>query len=323
VPRSRSASSGSEPVRAVALVGPTASGKTAVGIRLARALGTEVIGCDSRQVYRRLDIGTAKPTPGERALARHHLVDVADPAERYSAGRYRSDVLALLPTLHADGRIPLFVGGTGLYLRAALDGLCAAPPAAADVRGWLGSLASSFPTGLHVLLSRVDPAAASRLHPNDRYRITRALEVFFLSGEPLSARHERHRTAEGALPAAIFGITLPPDELERRIRQRLEAMLAAGFLHEARALLAEGWDAGLPALRAVGYPQLFAHLRGETTLAEALEASRLATRQYARRQLVWFRAVPGIRWIDGGGGRNDAQIADEILATLAASGVPA
>ena len=172
----------------IALVGATATGKTDVGMLLAEALDTEIIGCDSRQVYRRLDIGSAKPTPAERRRVRHHLVDVADPAERYSAARYRDEVVALLPAFAARARAPLFVGGTGLYLRAALEGLCPAPPALPGLRRWITAIGQTLPGGLHPLLARVDAAAAARIHPNDSFRLNRALEVYLpLRKDPLRA----------------------------------------------------------------------------------------------------------------------------------------
>lgn len=303
----------------VAIVGATATGKTAVGILVAEALGTEIVGCDSRQIYRRLDIGTAKPTPAERARVRHHLVDVADPAESYSAARYRAQVQALLPAFRAAGRPLLLVGGTGLYLRAALAGLCQAPAADPGLRRWLGALAGTLPGGLHPLLARVDAAAAARIHPHDRYRIVRALEVFYLGGETLSARHERHRAQRPPAAAArLFAIALPPAELRRRIELRLEAMLAAGLLDEVRGLLGEGLDAGSPALRAVGYPQLIAHLRGDSSLDDALAAVRRATWQYARRQLTWFRAVPGVVWLPAQRETPPEALAERVLAALSA-----
>lgn len=298
------------------LVGATASGKTAVGILLAERMGTRIIGCDSRQIYRRLEIGTAKPTPAERARVHHHLVDVADPRETFSAARYRDAVLSLLPGFAADGRTPLIVGGTGLYLRAALEGLSPAPEALPGLRRWLAALARTLPGGLHPLLARVDSAAAARIHPNDRYRISRALEVYYLSGRTLTERMNLRRHGRPALAARIFAIRLEGPELRRRIDQRLGAMMAAGFLDEARGLLEDGLDPDLPALRSVGYPELFAHLRGQITLDAALERIRRATWQYARRQLTWFRAEPGVAWIQAGPSTTAERIADAVLLGL-------
>ena len=300
----------------IALVGATATGKTAVGIFLAEALDTEIIGCDSRQVYRRLDIGSAKPTPAERLRVRHHLVDVADPAERYSAARYRDAVLALLPAFAAAARAPLFVGGTGLYLRAASEGLCPAPPALPGLRRWITAIGQTVPGGLHPLLARVDATAAARIHANDSFRLNRALEVFYLTGKTLTEHQQRHRDGRPASAVRIFALDVPGAEIRRRINQRLDAMMAAGFLEEARNLFGEGIDPALPAFRAVGYPELFAHLRGETTLDTALEAIRRATWQYARRQLTWFRGVRHVTWIPAAAGTSEADLAGVILQRL-------
>lgn len=317
----RSSGASSAPERAapapIALVGATASGKTAVGILLAEALGTEIIGCDSRQVYRRLDIGSAAPTPAERSRVRHHLVAVVEPSERFSAARYREAVLSLLPAFAARSRVPLFVGGTGLYLRAALEGLCPAPPALPRLRRWIAAVGQTLPGGLHPLLACVDAAAAGRIHPNDSLRINRALEVFYLTGLPLTEHQRRHRERRLPSTARIFAIEVPAAELRRRIDRRLDAMLAAGFLEEARGLLDAGIDPTLPALRAVGYPQLFAHLRGETSFDAALAAVRGATWQYARRQLTWFRAERQITWIPAA---TAAVAAELILRQLAGEG---
>jgi tRNA dimethylallyltransferase len=300
----------------VAIVGATATGKTAVGILLAEALGAEIIGCDSRQLYRRLDIGSAKPTPAERARVRHHLVDVAEPHERYSAARYRDAVRALLPALSSRRRAALFVGGTGLYLRAAVEGLCPAPPGLPGLRRWIAALGDALPGGLHPLLARVDASAADRIHPNDRFRLTRALEVYYLTGRTLTEHQRAHREERPALAVRVFAIDLDGGAIRRRIDRRLKAMMEAGFLEEARSLLEAGVDPGLPAMRAVGYPELFAHLRGETTLEEALEAVRRATWQYARRQLTWFRAVPGVTWVPAGAETPAAALAEAILRRL-------
>jgi tRNA dimethylallyltransferase len=318
VPRSSAASSAPEggAHAAIALVGATATGKTAAGILLAEARGTDIIGCDSRQVYRRLDVGTAKPTPAERARVRHHLVDVADPRERYSAARYREEARAHIVAARRAGRPPLLVGGTGLYLRAATEGLCAAPAAAPALRRWLQTLGHTLPGGLHPLLSRVDPAAAGRIHANDRYRIVRALEVFYLAGDTLSERQRRHRSTRGQPGPRVFAIDLPAAELRLRIGQRLAAMLAGGFVDEVRRLRDEGLDPALPALRAVGYPEMFAHLRGDTTREETVTAIERSTWQYARRQLTWFRSLPGGSWIPGGSGRTPADVATDILERL-------
>jgi len=287
-----------------------------VGILLAEALDTEIIGCDSRQVYCRLDIGSAKPTLAERRRVRHHLVDIADPAERYSAAQYREAVLALLPGFASRARAPLFVGGTGLYLRAAIEGLCPAPAAVPGLRRWLAEIGQTLPGGLHALLARVDAPAAARIHPHDSFRLNRALEVFFLSGMTLTEHHQRHRDESPSRAVRIFAIDLPGAEIRRRINLRLDAMMASGFLEEARNLLDEGLDPTLPALRAVGYPELFAHVRKETTLDTAIEAIRRATWQYARRQMTWFRGVSQVSWVPASAETSEEAIAGMVLQRL-------
>lgn len=307
---------------AVAIVGPTASGKTGVGILLAEALGTEIIGVDSRQVYRLLDIGTAKPTAGQVRRVPHHLVDFIDPDEPFNAGEYRKNVFRLLDRFEEKGQVPLFVGGTGLYLKAVLDGLCPAPAADGKLRSWLEK-ASGFPAGgLHTLLKRIDPRASEKIHPNDSQRLTRALEVYYLTGETLSSRQSRHRLAGPSFRAVVIGITRSQEELKKRIARRLDEMFAAGFADEVSSLLEAGYDPSLPALRAVGYPQMIAHLRGEAGLEETAEKIRRATWQYARRQMTWFRGVEGITWFGEKESLDDGALAGRILGLLSREGVP-
>ena len=301
---------------AVALAGPTASGKTGIGIHLASSLGTEVISVDSRQIYRRLDIGTAKPTAAEVHRVPHHLVDFVDPSEKFSVGDFRRAVGELLPRFEEAEMIPLFVGGTGLYMKAVLEGLCPAPPASGELRLWL-QRASHFPAGgLHDLLGRVDAAAARKIHPNDTYRLTRALEVYYLTGETLSSRQGRHRFAERPFTALVCAVRRSREDLRDRIDRRLEMMMAAGFADEVARLLQEGMDPSLPAFRAVGYPQMVRHIRGEATLRETLDEIRRATWQYARRQITWFRGVEDIVWIDAEPDSSDEDLAGEILSLL-------
>jgi tRNA dimethylallyltransferase len=306
---------------AVAVVGPTASGKTAVALHVAEAMGTEIISVDSRQIYRRLDIGTAKPTPEELRRVPHHLVDFVDPKEKYSVGQYRRAVEGLVPRFADAGMVPFFVGGTGLYLKAVLEGLCPAPPANSELRQWL-KRASRFPAGgLHELLARIDPDAASRIHPHDTYRLTRALEVYYLTGETLSSRQGRHRFAERPFRALVICLRRDPPDLKDRIGRRLDQMLAAGFVDEVAGLLDEGCDPDLPSLRAVGYPQMIRHLQGRTSLDEAAEEIRKSTWQYARRQMTWFRGVEGIVWVDADPRTKAGALADRVLSLLKREGL--
>ena len=292
---------------AVLLMGPTGTGKSALALALAREFPLEVISVDSALVYRGLDIGTAKPTAAERAETPHHLIDVCDPAETYSAGRFLEDALQLIPAIRGRGRIPLLVGGTMLYFRSLMRGLAALPPAEPAVRARLDARArdAGWPA-LHAELARVDPEAAARIRPADGQRIQRALEVFELTGETIS---DRQRRAEGTglrLSAHVL-MPLTRDELYQRLDRRFDAMLEAGFLAEVRTLHGRGdLDPELPSLRAVGYRQLWAHLDGRLPITDAVVAGKRATRNLAKRQLTWLRSEPSLPWI---GGLEDQEVA--------------
>ena len=294
------------PVRALALAGPTASGKTAAALAIAQEHGGEIISVDSALVYRGMDIGTAKPSAAERASVVHHLIDIRDPANAYSAAEFAADAQRLVAQINARGRLALLVGGTMLYFKALFEGLDAMPPADPAVRAELESQARErgWPA-LHEQLSRVDPAAAARLAPNDAQRIQRALEVFRISGKPLSSFH---RQGSGGGASAWDGVPFfslePLDRawLHERIAQRFDVMLAAGFLDEVKALRARGnLSPELPSMRCVGYRQawelLDAHeahgAAGPFPTGQLRDKGIYATRQLAKRQLTWLRAKPG------------------------------
>jgi tRNA dimethylallyltransferase len=292
------------PAPAILLMGPTASGKTDLAIRLARMAPAEIISVDSALVYRELDIGTAKPSRALRAEIPHHLVDVLDPAEAYSAGRFRRDALAAMEGARARGRIPVLVGGTMLYFRALLRGLAELPEADPAMRAALDAEAErhGWPA-LHAELARVDPTAAARIRPGDSQRIQRALEVWRLTGTPLS---QLQATATGSPPGWRFlKLGLAPGsrpELHAAIERRFEAMMQAGFLAEVERLHARGdLHDGLPAIRAVGYRQLWAHVEGHCGLEDAVQDAVTATRRLAKRQMTWLRAEPDLPWFDDAG----------------------
>ncbi len=289
---------------AILLMGPTASGKTALAIELARALPAEIVSVDSALVYRGLDIGTAKPAPALRAELPHHLVDILDPAEAYSAGRFRRDALAAMDAIRARGRLPILVGGTMLYFRALLRGLAELPEADPALRAALDADAAlrGWPA-LHAELAGVDPAAAARIRPGDSQRIQRALEVWRLTGTPLSQLQAAGTVRPAGWRFLKLGLAPARASLHAAIGRRLEAMMAAGFLAEVEALFARGdLHPGLPAIRAVGYRQLWAHLAGECSLEQAVDAAVTATRRLAKRQMTWLRAEPGLHWLEDAAG---------------------
>jgi tRNA dimethylallyltransferase len=283
---------------AVCLMGPTCTGKTALALALAQRFPVEIVSVDSALVYRGMDIGTSKPTAAEQATVPHHLIDICDPADPYSAGRFLRDALACIAGIHKRGRVPLLVGGTMLYYRALTHGLAPLPEADSQVRAALDLVAQS--TGwpaLHAELAERDPVAASRIQPADAQRIQRALEVLQLTGERLSDLQQQSEPP----PVKLARFALVPvarEVLYQRINARFEGMIAAGLLDEVRALRARGdLDPDLPSLRAVGYRQLWSHLAGDCSLEDAVAAARQATRNLAKRQLTWLRADPGVAWI--------------------------
>ncbi len=286
-----------EALDAVLVMGPTCTGKTALALELARRHPVEVVSVDSALVYRGMDIGTSKPTAAMRAQVPHHLVDVCDPREAYSAGRFRRDALELIAAIRARGRVPLLVGGTMLYFHALTHGIAPLPDADPAVRAALDAeaRAAGWPA-LHAQLARLDPPAAARIRPRDAQRIQRALEVIRLTGRPLS---ELQKLAEPS-PLRLARFALLPferDVLYARIEARFDEMLAEGFLGEVRALQGRGdLHADLPSMRAVGYRQLWRHCAGECPLEEAVAAAKRATRQLAKRQLTWLRADAGLHW---------------------------
>lgn len=274
----------------IAIVGPTASGKSALAMRVAERIGGEIVSADSRQVYRTMDIGTAKPTLRDRERVRHHLIDVADPGERYDALRYQREAQVALGEIRARGQVALLVGGTGLYVRALLDGLdLASLPHDPLVRARLESL---DPATLHDRLRAIDPYAASRVDPRNRRRVVRYLEVATIVGGPV-------RRARGASIRALrIGLRPPREILIAAIERRVREMVDAGVLDETRALVARGIDPRLPSMSAHGYVHWAAFLRREVDLETAIASTARDVRAYSRRQMTWFRRDPAIRWLD-------------------------
>ena len=283
--------------RIVCLVGPTASGKSALALDVAERLGAEIVSADSRQLYRGLDIGTAKPTAAERARVPHHCLDLVEADAVFDAARFREAASRAIADVLARGRRALVVGGTGLYVRVLLRGLCPAPPRVAALRAVLVErMAACGRPAMHRALAAIDPEAARRISPQDGVRVVRALEVGLATGTPLSRWQVRHRFAETPYDALVIGLARPTPELDRRIAARAEGMVASGFVEEVRRLRARGLGDDAPALRAVGYREMLACVEGRLDDAAALAATVRATRQFAKRQRTWFRREPGIRW---------------------------
>ena len=283
------------------LTGPTGTGKSDWAIHLAEVAPVEIVSVDSALVYRGLDIGAAKPPGGLRARLPHHLIDICDPADSYSAGRFVTDAMAAIAAVHARRRVPLLVGGTMLYLRALLNGLAPLPQASADLRREIDERAarSGWPV-LHGELAQLDPEAAARINPNDSQRIQRALEVCLATGRRLSQLQRETVSPLAGVPLRAWALA-PRNRamLHQRLAGRFHAMMAAGFLDEVRALHRRGdLSARHSSMRAVGYRQLWAHLEGECGLAEAVERGIAATRQLAKRQLTWMRAETVPHWLD-------------------------
>jgi tRNA dimethylallyltransferase len=303
---------------AVLLMGPTCSGKSALALELAERFPVEIVSVDSAQVYRGMDVGTAKPSREVLEAVPHHLVDVRDPTESYSAGRFRRDALRLVAEIRARGRVPLLVGGTMLYFRALTRGIAPLPEANAQLRARLDAQARELGwPALHARLAASDPAAAARIRPADGQRIQRALEVLELTGRRLS---ELQKLAEPAsLSLANFALlTVGREELYRRIDLRFLEMMHKGFLEEVRSLRARGdLNADLPSMRSVGYRQLWAHLAGESNLDAAILAGRRATRNLAKRQLTWVKADASVHWLRG---LEDQQLAPIFRAAASAAG---
>lgn len=292
--------------RAIALMGPTASGKTAAAIALAERCGGEIVSVDSALVYRGLAIGAAKPDPAQLARVPHHLLDLRDPWQTYSAAEFAADARDAIDAIVARGRLPILAGGTGLYFQALLEGLAPMPPADPQLRAAIAAQAQAEGwAALHAQLQQVDPVAARRIGPSDPQRIQRALEVFRLSGRPIS--EWQALPGPPRLPLRVLKLVLAPADravLHRRIERRFDAMLAQGFLDEVRALRAlpamrqVPQPLDLPAVRAVGYRQAWEHLDGASDAAMFRDRAIFATRQLAKRQLTWLRGELDARWFD-------------------------
>ena len=309
----------------VAIVGPTASGKSSLAVALAPKCGGEIVACDSTQVYRGFDIGTAKPTPEERGGVPHHLIDLVDPSFPFTAGEYRARAVEVLEDLRSRGRLPVLTVGTGLYLRALLEGLADAPARSEELRARLEASADAHSLQyLHRVLRRLDPEAAVRIGSRDRPKLIRAIEICLLTGRSVTDVHRSGRTPlEGYHPIKI-GLQPPRAALYNRIEKRVHAMLGNGWLDEVAGLMRSGVPQSAKPFDFIGYSELRAHLEGTVTLAAATKAIAQATRRYAKRQMTWFRKEPLVHWLPGFG--DDPKIiasAEQFIAGQLRSGAAA
>lgn len=290
------------------ILGPTASGKSALAMALARRLGGEILSVDSMQVYRGMDVGTAKPTPAEQAEVRHHLIDLVTPDQEFTVARFVELADAVIADADARGVPLVATGGTPLYYKALFEGLFDGPGADEAIRRRLSEQTNEQ---LHARLSEVDPAAAARIHVNDHKRLVRALEVFELTGQPISSFQTHWTTPTARHAATWIGLDWEKDAINRRINARTKAMVAEGWVDEVRSLLATYPTLSKTAGEATGYRELIEHVRGRLSLDEATEQIKIATRQLARRQMKWFRRFPGVRWLSGT--TDTAALADLVL----------
>ena len=299
----------------VVILGPTASGKSSLAIHLAQQLNGEVLVCDSTQVYRHFDIGTAKvPLAEQRGIA-HHLVDLVEPDELFTAGEYRRRALLVLAEVTKRGKLPIITAGTGLYLRALLEGLAEAPERSEELRTRLrAKLQLRGPDHLHRTLARLDPEIAARIAPRDTQKVIRAIEMRVLAGKPVAEIHRAGRASLEGYDVQKIGLVPPRAALNSRIDARTTAMIQHGWFDEVRGLVASGISPDAKPFQFIGYSDLLAHLAGRMTMEAAIEKIQLATRQFAKRQLTWFRKEPSVQWLPGFG--DDPAIAAAALAFL-------
>jgi len=304
----------------VAIVGPTASGKSALGVWLAERLGGEVVACDSTQLYRGFDVGTAKPNTAERHRIPHHLIDVLDPGEVTTAGGYRQMALAVLENLRGRKRLPILTVGTGLYLRALLEGLAEVPLRSEELRERLRTSAEEHPSGhLHGILKRLDSHAAKKIAPTDEQKLIRAIEVCLLARKPISELHRAGRKPLEGWQIVKIGLMPSREKLYERIHVRTASMLEHGWMEEVQGLLRSGLSDNAKPFDFIGYRELRAVLRKEISLQKAREAIQQSTRQYAKRQLTWFRKEAAVEWFPSFG--DDPDLQAKILRLLQSQGM--
>lgn len=300
-------------MRVLLIVGPTAVGKSRLALLLAEKLGGEIISADSRQIYRFMDIGTAKPPPEDRQRVPHHFIDIKYPDEPYNAGQFGIEGREKIDEVFARGRTPIVVGGSGLYIRSLVDGLFQGPLSNHEIRKKLRERADQEGLDkLYQYLKDVDQESARRIHPNDRQRILRALEVYEITGVPISKFQKEEKIEVNFVPE-FFGLRRQREELYRLIEERVDRMMERGFVEEVEGLLNRGYSGDLNSMRTVGYQQIIRFLKGEMDLQQAVELIKKNTRNYAKRQLTWFSRDQRIRWIDVDETTDWERVADEII----------
>ena len=289
------------------IVGPTGAGKSALAMAVAERTNGEIVNADSRQFYRGMDLGTAKPSEDDRARVPHHLIDVRDPGEPLDVAEFVGLARDAISDIAARGRNPIVVGGSGLYLRVIRGGIFQGPAASVEIRTRLTKLAAEQGVDyLHQRLREIDPEAANRIGVNDLYRIIRAIEVFELSGETISAHQRRHQFADAGYDTLTVGVEVERKKLYAAIDRRFDQMMAAGLVNEVRALIEAGCSPEKPPLSTIGYKQIATYLRGESALVDAVVHAKQESRRLAKRQMTWFRREPGIVWLDCERGTQDA-----------------
>lgn len=282
----------------VVICGPTGVGKTGFAIAVAQHVNAEVVGADAMQIYRYMDIGTAKPTAQEKASAAHHMVDIIDPDQDFDAAIYAQQARACIDNLISNKKLPLVVGGTGLYIKSLIYGLAKGAPADSTIRRQLQlTLSQSGLAGMYEQLVQEDPEAARRIHPNDRYRILRALEVYRITGQSIFKHHEAHGFRNPRFDVLTLGLTMPREQLYERINRRVDAMIAEGLKDEVQQLLDRGYTAQLKSMQSLGYRHMIAHLQDRIPWSQTVETLKRDHRRYAKRQLTWFRAHEGVHWL--------------------------
>ena len=300
----------------ITICGPTGIGKTGLAIFLANAFNGEIIGADSMQIYRRMNIGTAKPDAAERACAPHHLVDFLDPAQDFDAGQYARMAGQKIQGIVQKGRLPIVAGGTGLYIRALLYGLFRSQPVCEKTLARLTRILEENGSAyLHRQLARCDPAAAGRIHPHDGFRIIRALEVFETTGTPISSRQKEHTFGRPRYQSLTLGLYMDRNTLYERINQRVDAMVAKGLLTEVQTLVQKGYSLDLKSMQSIGYRHMGWVITGKTDLDTAVRLLKQDTRRYAKRQFTWFRKEPGIVWITPSQTERAADLVKDFLTS--------